>query len=124
MFVFNKELSVIQYIIKTLLSLVVIVSVSEIAKRSSLIGGILVSLPLVSLLAIVWLWIDTKSKIKVAELSHSIFWLVIPSLVLFISLPMLLKKLDFGWAMLISCSLTVIAYYLMVIVLNYFNIKL
>lgn len=124
MFVFNKELSVIQYIIKTLLSLVVIVSVSEIAKRSSLIGGILVSLPLVSLLAIVWLWIDTKSKIKVAELSHSIFWLVIPSLVLFISLPMLLKKLDFGWAMLISCLLTVIAYYLMVIVLNYFNIKL
>lgn len=124
MFVFNKELSVIQYIIKTLLSLVVIVSVSEIAKRSSLIGGILVSLPLVSLLAIIWLWIDTKSKIKVAELSHSIFWLVIPSLVLFISLPMLLKKLDFGWAMLISCSLTVIAYYLMVIVLNYFNIKL
>lgn len=124
MFVFNKELSVIQYIIKTLLSLVVIVSVSEIAKRSSLIGGILVSLPLVSLLAIVWLWIDTKSKIKVAELSHSIFWLVIPSLVLFISLPMLLKKLDFGWAMLISCSLTVIAYYLMVTVLGYFNIKL
>ena len=114
----------IQYIIKTLLSLVVIVSVSEIAKRSSLIGGILVSLPLVSLLAIVWLWIDTKSKIKVAELSHSIFWLVIPSLVLFISLPMLLKKLDFGWAMLISCSLTVIAYYLMVTVLGYFNIKL
>jgi len=115
---------VIQYIIKTLLSLVVIVSVSEIAKRSSLIGGILVSLPLVSLLAIVWLWIDTKSKIKVAELSHSIFWLVIPSLVLFISLPMLLKKLDFGWAMLISCLLTVIAYYLMVTVLGYFNIKL
>ena len=114
----------IQYIIKTLLSLVVIVSVSEIAKKSSLIGGILVSLPLVSLLAIIWLWIDTKSKIKVAELSHSIFWLVIPSLVLFISLPMLLKKLDFGWAMLISCTLTVIAYYLMVIVLNYFNIKL
>lgn len=114
----------IQYIIKTLLSLVVIVSVSEIAKRSSLIGGILVSLPLVSLLAIVWLWIDTKSKIKVAELSHSIFWLVIPSLVLFISLPMLLKKLDFGWAMLISCLLTVIAYYLMVTVLGYFNIKL
>jgi hypothetical protein len=115
---------VIQYIIKTLLSLVVIVSVSEIAKKSSLIGGILVSLPLVSLLAIVWLWIDTKSKIKVAELSHSIFWLVIPSLVLFISLPILLKKLDFGWAMLISCSLTVIAYYLMVLVLSYLNIKL
>jgi hypothetical protein len=100
------------------------VAVSEIAKKSSLIGGILVSLPIVSVLAMMWLWVDTKSKVKVAELSYTIFWLVIPSLVLFISLPILLKRLDFGWAMLLSCSFTVIAYYLMVMVLGYFNIKL
>jgi len=112
------------YIIKTLVTLIVIVSVSEIAKKSSLIGGILVSLPIVSLLAIIWLWMDTKSKVKVAELSYAIFWLVIPSLVLFISLPLLLRKLAFGWAMFLSCSLTVVSYYLMVMVLGYFNIKL
>ncbi|PKN72558.1 MAG: hypothetical protein CVU50_06780 [Candidatus Cloacimonetes bacterium HGW-Cloacimonetes-3] len=113
-----------QYIIKTIVTLFIIVSVSEIAKRSSLIGGILVSLPIVSVLAMMWLWVDTKSKVKVSELSHTIFWLVIPSLVLFVSLPLLLKKLDFGWAMLLSCSFTVIAYYLMVTVLGYFNVKL
>ncbi len=119
-----KEGLLKQYIIKTLVTLFIIVSVSEIAKRSSLIGGILVSLPIVSVLAMMWLWVDTKSKVKVAELSNTIFWLVIPSLVLFISLPLLLKKMDFGWAMLLSCSFTVIAYYLMVTLLGYFNIRL
>ncbi|MDD2228877.1 MAG: DUF3147 family protein [Candidatus Cloacimonetes bacterium] len=113
-----------QYIIKTIVTLFIIVTVSEIAKKSSLIGGILVSLPLVSILAMMWLWIDTKSKLKVSELSTTIFWLVIPSLVLFISLPMLLKKLDFGWAMTLSCSLTIVAYYLMISVLGVFNIRL
>jgi uncharacterized membrane protein (GlpM family) len=113
-----------QYIIKTIITLIIIVSVSEIAKKSSLIGGILVSLPIVSVLAMIWLWSDTKSKAKLAEFSYSVFWLVIPSLVLFITLPLLLKKLDFGWAMLLSCSFTVIAYYIMITVLGMFNIKL
>lgn len=120
----NKETLMKQYIIKTIVTLIIIVAVSEIAKKSSLIGGIIVSLPLVSILAMMWLWIDTKSKVKVAELSTTIFWLVIPSLVLFISLPILLKKLDFGWAMGLSCSLTIVAYYIMISVLGVFNIKL
>ncbi len=114
----------IQYIIKTAITLIIIIGASIIAKKSSLIGGILVSLPIVSVLAMVWLWVDTKSKAKVAQFSISVFWLVIPSLVLFICLPLLLKKLDFGWAMLISCGLTIVAYYLMVILLGWFNVKL
>jgi hypothetical protein len=114
----------IQYLIKTAITLIIIIAASIIAKKSSLIGGILVSLPVVSILAMMWLWVDTKSKAKVAQFSISVFWLVIPSLVLFISLPLLLKKLDFGWAMLISCGLTIVAYYLMVILLGWLNIKL
>lgn len=114
----------IQYITKTVITLAIIIAVSVIGKKSSLIGGILISLPIVSILAMMWLWVDTKDKIKVAQLSISIFWLVIPSLMLFISLPILLKKFDFGWAMLFACGLTVIAYYLMVLVLALFQIKL
>lgn len=113
-----------QYIIKTVVTLFIIVFVSEIAKRSSLIGGILVSLPIVSVLAMIWLWMDTRDKAQVAQFSTSIFWLVIPSLVLFISLPILLKKLDFGWALSLSCGLTIMAYYLMVSILGLFHIKL
>ena len=114
----------IQYVIKTIVTLIIIIAASVIAKKSSLVGGILISLPIVSILAMLWLWVDTKDKVKVAQLSTSVFWLVIPSLVLFITLPLLLKKLDFGWALLLACGFTVVAYYLMVVVLGLFNIKL
>lgn len=113
-----------QYIIKTVISAVVIVAVSEISKRSSLIGGILVSLPVVSILALVWLWLDTGSKESVASLSRNVFWMVLPSLVLFISLPLLLKKMGLGWAMALSALLTIGAYYLMILILNALGVKL
>ena len=113
-----------QFIIKTVISLALIVSVSEISKRSTLIGGILISLPIVSLLAMLWLWLETKDKARVAQFSYSVFWLVIPSLVLFISFPLLIKKLDFGWALLGASVLTILAYYLMVLVLGYFHVRL
>lgn len=113
-----------QLIVKTLLSLLIIVSVSEISKRSTLIGGIIISLPILSILAMFWLWLETRSKANVAAFSTSVFWLVLPSLVLFISLPPLLKKLSFGYALLISCGLTLAAYYLMLVLLNALHIKL
>ncbi len=113
-----------QLIIKTMLSLLIIVSVSEISKRSTLIGGIIISLPILSILAMFWLWLETKSKANVAAFSTSVFWLVLPSLVLFISLPIFLKKLSFGYAMLTSCGLTIGAYYLMIMLLNALHIKL
>jgi len=74
----------IYYIIKVLLSSVIIVAVSEISKRSTLMGSIIASVPLVSLLAFIWMYIDTKDTVKIAELSQGIFWLVIPSLLFFI----------------------------------------
>ena len=79
-------------ILKFGISAALIVGVSEIAKRSSFFGGLLASLPLVSLLAMIWLYRDTGDTQKVAALSTSIFWLVLPSLILFIVLPLLLKK--------------------------------
>lgn len=81
----------IYYIIKVALSAILIVLVSEVSKKSSLIGGIVASVPLLSVFAMIWLYIDTKSVEKVSQLSTSIFWLVIPSLSLFIILPILLK---------------------------------
>ena len=79
-------------VIKIIITSLIIVAISEISKRSSFIGALLASLPLVSVLAMVWLYIDTKDVEKVSDLANSIFWLVIPSLAFFISLPLLLKK--------------------------------
>lgn len=84
-----------QYAVKVALSAVVIVAVSEIAKRNSLWAAALASLPLASLLAFIWLYLDTGDTARVAALSQGIFWLVLPSLVLFLVLPLLLRA---GWS--------------------------
>jgi predicted permease len=85
----------------------------------------LASIPLVSLLAIIWLYSDTKDTAKIAALSTGIFWLVIPSLVFFIVLPMLLKRsFNFWLSLAISLALTVIAYFVMLYILKKSGIQL
>ena len=92
------------YIIKVVVSAAVVVAVSELAKRSSLLGGLIASLPMVSLLALCWVYGETRDPERVAALSWSIFWLVIPSLILFVALPILLKR-GAGFAPALSGSL-------------------
>lgn len=113
------------YILKVLLSSVIIVLISEISKRSTMAGSILASLPLLSIMAFIWMYIDTKDIQKISSLSTGIFWLVIPSLLLFIALPFLLKKqISFWWALGISTSVMVMFYFIMIFVLKKFGIKL
>jgi len=113
------------YILKILITTILIVVISEISKRSSLVGAILASIPLVSFLAMMWLYIDTKDIQKVSALSSSIFWLVLPSLTLFFTLPMLLKHgANFYLSISLSIAVTVLSYWLMISVLNYLGIKL
>ena len=110
---------------KTLISAIIIVSVSEISKRSSLLGAILASLPLVSYLGMIWLYIDTNSKAKVSELSISVFWMVIPSLSLFIVLHNLLKTdMNFYLALFLSTVIMVIIYFIMVFILHKVGINI
>lgn len=114
-----------QYGLKVLLTAVVVVTVAEIGKRSSLWGAVLASLPLTSLLAFVWLYLDTSSTQNVAALATSIFWLVLPSLVLFIALPLLLKaNVPFWPSLAAACAMTVAAYFAMVWILGRLNIQL
>jgi hypothetical protein len=115
----------VYYLVKIAVTTVLIVAISEIAKRSSLVGGILASIPLVSVLAMLWLYIDTKSVDRVSALSTSVFWLVLPSLVLFVTLPVLLKHgFNFYLGMGISIALTVICYWIMIAALGQFGVKL
>ena len=94
------------YTIKIMLSALILVAVSEIAKRSSLLGALLASLPLTSLLAFVWLYLETGDVQKIANLSSDVFWLVLPSLALFLVLPILLKM---GWGFWLGLSVAVLA---------------
>jgi hypothetical protein len=115
----------IYYALKVFISALLIVAIAEISKRSSLLGSLLASIPLVSVLAIIWIYVDTKDVEKISALSSSIFWLVIPSLALFVALPLLLKQgVAFYLSLGISIAITAICYWLMLAVLGYYNIKL
>ena len=113
------------YIVKVALSALLIVAIAEISKRSSLIGALLASVPLVSVLAMIWLYIDTRDSDKVAALASGIFWLVLPSLALFIALPLLLKHgFNFYLSMGLSILLTIGCYWGMVSLLNHVGIEI
>ncbi len=113
------------YLAKIAITTMLIVAISEIAKRSSLVGAILASVPLVSVLAMIWLYIDTKDVNKVSDLASGVFWLVLPSLALFLALPLLLKQgLNFYLSLGVSVAITIVCYFLMVSVLNHYGIKL
>ena len=111
--------------LKVLITAVVVVAISEVAKRSSAFGALLASLPLTSLLAFVWLYSETGDTAKVASLSQSIFWYVLPSLVLFIVLPLLIARGVHFWPSLaIACAATFAAYLLMIKLLARLGIAL
>lgn len=115
----------VYYITKIVISALLIVAISEIAKRSSFIGAVLASVPLVSVLAMIWLYIDTRDVAKIGSLASGIFWLVLPSLALFIALPLLLKQgVNFYLSMGVSIVITIGCYWLMVAVLNHVGIEL
>ena len=97
-----------QYAAKLLISLAVILAASEIAKRSSLFGALIASLPLTSLLVIVWLYRDTGDAARIATMSLSIFWLVLASLPLFLVLPALLRHGVGFWPSLGLASLSAV----------------
>ncbi|MBS0311154.1 MAG: DUF3147 family protein [Thiobacillus sp.] len=114
-----------QYALKIGLSALILVAVAEVAKRSTFWAAALASLPLTSLLAFVWLYLDTGDVQKVATLAGGIFWLVLPSLLLFVLLPLLLRS---GWgfwvSLAVSSAATALAYLGMVKLLAAFGIRL
>ncbi len=95
------------YAIKVLVSALIIVAINEIAKRSTGFAALVASLPLTSLLAFVWLHFEASPSERIADLSSQIFWLVLPSLVLFLLFPFLLKHgLNFWFSLGLSAAAT------------------
>jgi len=91
---------------KGLFSGAVIVTASEIAKKSAVFGALVISLPLASIMSMTWLYNDTEDTAQVADFAESILWLVIPSMLLFLILPFLLRR---GWGFEVSMALGIVA---------------
>lgn len=88
-------------------------------------GAILASVPVVSVLAMIWLYTETRDVTQVAALARSIVWLVIPSLALFIVLPVLLNRgVAFYLSLSLSVAATIIAYFAMILGARYLGLRI
>lgn len=111
--------------VKVALTALIVVAISELGKRSSFAGALLASLPLTSLLALIWLYRDTGDVLQAAHMARGIFWLVLPSLLFFLVFPFAVTS---GWgfwpAIAVGCAATVVGYGAMVALDKSFALRL
>ncbi len=111
-------------ITKYLLTAAVVVLVSELAKRSDKWGGFIAALPLVTVLTLIWLYVEKQPPDKIANHAWYNFWYVLPTLPMFLALPLLLPRLGF-WPSLLACALIAVACFgLLALLLRHFGIEL
>ena len=111
-------------IIKYLVTAAVVVIVSEFAKVSDKLGGLMASLPLVTVLALIWLYVEKQPTAKIANHAYYTFWYVIPTLPMFLLFPYLLPKWGF-WPTLLACiAFTLVVFYVYAVALKQFGINL
>ena len=111
-------------ITKYLLTAGIVVFVSEVAKRSDKLGGFIAALPLITILTLLWLYVDNQPEEKIANHAYYTFWYVIPTLPMFLLFPYLLPKLGFGMSIGLCVVVTIIFFGLFAQLLKSFGIEL
>jgi hypothetical protein len=110
---------------KALLSGVLIVAIAEIGKRQPALAALVASLPLVSVLGMILLWQGRPDAENMAQHAQATFWYVLPSLPMFLLIPLLLRQgVGFWLALLAGCALTVLLYLAMTMIGARFGLRL
>ncbi len=113
------------FIARALLSGVIVALVAMIARRNPAAGALVASLPLVSLLAMIWLWHDTADRERLAAHVEATFWYVLPSLPMFLAIPWLLRHGQNVWiAIGAGCVLTILLYFVTIMIAARFGVRL
>jgi hypothetical protein len=108
-------------IAKVLITGLIVALISELSRRHELLAALLASLPLVSILAFIWIYLENPDTGKLIGLSHNIFWLVLPSLAFFLLFPVLLRHgLGFWWALPLAALSMLLLYGLTIWLLKTF----
>jgi hypothetical protein len=102
-------------LVKAALSGILIAIISEVAKRYPGFGGLIASLPLVSVLGMIWLWRDKPDVANMAAHAEATFWFVLPSLPMFLAIPVMLRHgMNFWLSLALGCALTIVLYLVMI----------
>ena len=111
-------------ITKYLITAGMVVLISELAKRSDKLGGLVAALPLVTILTLIWLQIENQPESKIANHAWYTFWYVVPTLPMFLAFPLLLPRLGFWLTLLASVVITVACFGLFVLAARRVGIEL
>ena len=111
-------------ITKYLLTAAMVVFVSEVAKRSDKLGGFIAALPLMTILTLIWLYIERQPEDKIGNHAYYTFWYVIPTLPMFLLFPYLLPKIGFWMTIGVSVIVTVICFGLFALLMKNFGVEL
>lgn len=109
---------------KYLLTAAMVVFISEVAKRSDKLGGLIAALPLMTLLTLTWLFIENQSEEKISNHAYYTFWYAIPTLPMFLVFPYLLPKLGFWLTMGACVLLTFVCFGIFVLIMKNFGVEL
>jgi hypothetical protein len=113
------------FAIRAILSGIIVAAVALIARRNPAAAALVASLPLVSLLGMIWLWRDTGDKLRIAAHAEATFWYVLPSLPMFLLVPAMLRAGAGFWTTLLAgCALTVLLYLVTAAIVARFGITL
>lgn len=111
-------------ITKYLLTAAMVVFISEVAKRSDRLGGFIAALPLMTLLTLIWLYVENQPEEKIANHAYYTFWYVIPTLPMFLLFPYLLPRIGFWLTVGASIVVTVACFGLFAILMKHFGVEL
>lgn len=123
--IFGTPFPVTTWIItKYLITAALVVAISEVAKRSDKLGGLVASLPLVTFLALIWLYVEKQPDEKIANHAWYTFWYVVPTLPMFLTFPFLLQRFGFWPTLGLSVLITLVCFALFALLLRPFGIDL
>lgn len=111
-------------IVKYLVTAGLVVLISEFAKRSDKLGGLIAALPLVTVLTLIWLYVEQQPASKIANHAYYTFWYVLPTLPMFLLFPYLLPKFGFVLTLLTCVLFTTLIFVIFALFIKQFGIDL
>lgn len=115
-------------ILKYLITAGLVVLISEVARRSDKLGALIAALPMVTVLAMTWMFFELKGEQqteKIANHAWYTFWYVIPTMPMFLLMPLMLRKgIHYGWSLLAGCIVTAVLFVLTAWIMKRFGVEL
>ncbi len=109
---------------KYLTTAAIVVLISEIAKRSDRLGALVAALPTVTILALIWMYIEGQGSEKLSNHAFYTFWFVVPTLPMFLIFPYLITKYSFWNTLALSCLVSVVCFVITSVIAKHFGVNL